>query len=149
SMDVGVPITGTGIQNDFADPTRQAAGIERFKLWCDVANAIGAPIVRIFSGGLPPPPATRDQWLAGMSDTLGQVAMIRKATGLKAGGQNHGDRIATADQMIDVLGRVNMPDGLGADDDTGYFYEGGDVCAGLTRTCQCQTVSVEEKYIAI
>ena len=45
-----------------------------------------------------------------------------------------------------------MPDGLAADDDTGYFLEGGDVCQGLTKTCTsatCVQVQADPKYIAI
>ena len=95
-----------------------------FAKWCDVANKIGAKQIRVFSG--PVPKGYERRWneaASWMVDSLRKIAEIAKANGVKACVQNHGDMLATSDQVIEVLRRVDYPDGLGANDDTGYFMD--------------------------
>ncbi|HEY4018831.1 MAG TPA: sugar phosphate isomerase/epimerase family protein [Pseudonocardiaceae bacterium] len=124
--DLGVPITGTGIHNDFAspDPASRAADVENFRRWIDVAKAIGAPVIRVFAG--PVPAGYENNWsvvAAWMVDSLRQCADYAEDAGVKVCLQNHGDMIATTEQFIKVLGMVDNPRGIGADDDTGYFLD--------------------------
>jgi hypothetical protein len=128
ASDLGVVISGTGIRNDFANPsaTVRADGVTIFKRWCDVANAIGAPMIRVFAGPAPAGYAAQwDQVAAWVADSLKQCAVAAKAAGLKVALQNHADFLSTSDQTIKMLNLVNMPDALGVTDDTGSFDDGG------------------------
>jgi hypothetical protein len=126
ASNLGVVISGTGIGNDFASPdaTVRANGVAIFKRWCDVANAIGAPMIRVFAGPMPAG-YTWNQVLPWVVDSLSQCAVAAKAAGLKAALQNHDDFLSTSDQVIQVLGMINMPDAIGANDDIGSFDDGG------------------------
>jgi hypothetical protein len=134
---LGIVISGTGIGNDFAspDPTVRANGVAIFKRWCNVANAIGAPIIRVFAGPMPAG-YTWNQVLQWVVDSLAQCAVAAKAAGLKAALQNHDDFLSTSDQVIQVLGMINMPDAIGANDDIGSFDDGG-------------AMGIDAKYAAI
>jgi hypothetical protein len=153
AADLGLTISGTAIHNDSVNPPFQAAGVESFKAWCDVANKIGAPIIRIFSGvfpiqiGDPTRDAKRAALYPGFIATLQQIAMAAKAAGVKAALQNHGDFLGTSDEVIQALQDVGMPDWLASDDDTGYFEDGGNPSAasGVMLTPSQQ----DAKYAAI
>lgn len=53
--ELGIAISGTGIKNDFADPSdeRRTLDVERVKYWIDVAVEMGAPVIRVFNGEIP------------------------------------------------------------------------------------------------
>ncbi|HEY4019177.1 MAG TPA: sugar phosphate isomerase/epimerase [Pseudonocardiaceae bacterium] len=126
SDDLGIPISGTGISNDFAnpDPALRAADVENFRRWIHVAKAIDAPVIRVFSGAVPV--GYENRWsevAAWMVDSLRQCADYAEDAGIKVSLQNHGDMLATSDQFIQVLKMIDNPHGLGADDDTGYFMD--------------------------
>jgi len=71
AQELGIRITGTGIQNSFTDPnqTRRERDIERIKFYLDFAEEMGAPVLRIFAGS-PPPDWTRVGWEAIVRDRL-------------------------------------------------------------------------------
>jgi len=50
--DVGLPISGTGVLNDFATTNQDSRelDVQRVKYWIEVAAAMGAPVMRVFSG---------------------------------------------------------------------------------------------------
>jgi hypothetical protein len=122
---LGLDISGTGIQNDFADPdaAKRALDVRRGKFWIDMAAELGAPVMRVFSGLVP---ADIDQlgWLRITHDrivpALRQLADYGAARGVRIGLQNHGDMTATADQTIQMTSMVGSPN-IGIIDDTGYF----------------------------
>jgi sugar phosphate isomerase/epimerase len=122
--DLGIPITGTGIHNDFAnpDPAMRAADVSNFRRWIEVAKAIDAPVIRVFAGPVPAGFGW-DTVAAWMVDSLRQCADHAEDAGIKVCLQNHGDMIATSAQFIKVLKMIDNPRGLGADDDTGYFMD--------------------------
>jgi sugar phosphate isomerase/epimerase len=121
----GIDISGTGIQNDFADPdaAKRALDVQRGKFWIDMAAEMGAPVMRVFSGLVP---ADIDQlgWLRITRDrivpALRQLADYGAAKGVRIGLQNHGDMTATAEQTIMMTSMVESPN-IGIIDDTGYF----------------------------
>ena len=124
--DLGIPITGTGIHNDFASPApaSRAADVSNFRRWIEVAHEIGAPVIRVFAGPVPTGYENRwDEVAAWMVDSLRQCADHAEDAGVKVCLQNHGDMIATSAQFINVLKAIDNPRGLGADDDTGYFMD--------------------------
>jgi hypothetical protein len=121
----GLDISGTGIQNDFADPdaAKRALDVQRGKFWIDMAAEMGAPVIRVFSG-LVPPDIDQLGWLRITHDrivpALKQLADYGAAKGVKIGLQNHGDMTATADQIIQMTSMTGSST-IGIIDDTGYF----------------------------
>jgi hypothetical protein len=125
SRELGIPISGTGAQNDFADPdpATRALDVERLKFWIDVAAEMGAPVMRVFSG-LVPNDIDQLGWEAVARDRivppLRELADYGAARGVRIGLQNHGDMTATAEQTIQIVHWADRPN-LGIIDDTGYF----------------------------
>jgi sugar phosphate isomerase/epimerase len=121
--DRGLVITGTGLKNDFTQRERaeRELDVARTNAWIEVAAALGAPVVRVFSGFVPEGYEDRwDETAKWMADCFARVAEHGKAFGVKVGVQNHGDSLATAEQVIRVMKMVGH-DHFGVVDDTGFF----------------------------
>ncbi len=52
--DLQLTIGGLAVSNDFGPDDRRALEASKVKQWCDVAAYLGAPIVRVFAGWVPP-----------------------------------------------------------------------------------------------
>lgn len=120
----GVDISGTGIQNNFANPDAEARkkDVQRIKDWVDVASKLGAPVLRIFSG--PVPEGYENKWdevFNWMIPCMKEVADYGQSKGVMIGVQNHGDMMATGEKTLKVLKAVNHP-WFGLILDTGYFH---------------------------
>ena len=112
SKKLGIEISGTGLQNNFADPNsiRRETDVKRIKFWIKIAAEMGAPVIRIFAG---PPPAdiNREGWEKIAKERLvphiQEVADYAKKNypQVRIGLQNHGGMLATANQVIQVLDR--------------------------------------------
>ncbi|MCR8630956.1 leucine-rich repeat protein [Paenibacillus radicis (ex Xue et al. 2023)] len=126
---LGIAISGTGIQNNFADPNqaRRDVDIERIKFWTQIASEMGAPVIRIFAGP-PPVDITRTGWAAITRDritpAIQQVADFAAANfpTVQIGIQNHGDMLATANQVLQLVKWVNRSN-VGVVNDTGYYRD--------------------------
>ena len=122
-------ISGTGIQNNFADPNqnRRETDVERIKFWIKIAAEMGAPVIRIFAG---PPPAdiNREGWekiaRERMVPHIQEVADYAKRhyPQVRIGLQNHGGMLATANQVIQVLEWIDR-DNVGIINDTGFYRD--------------------------
>jgi sugar phosphate isomerase/epimerase len=120
----GVDFSGTGIQNNFAnpDPKARKQDVQRVKDWVDVASKLGAPVLRIFSGPVPEDYENKwDEVAAWMVECMKEVADYGQSKGVMIGVQNHGDMMATGEQTVKVLKAVNHP-WFGLILDTGYFH---------------------------
>ena len=119
---LGLEISGTGIKNDFASPntTARAADIVRAKQWIEAAARLGAPVLRVFAGPVPPKPHSWDDGAKWMADALNQCVEHGEKYGVIVGLQNHGDMLQTADECIKVLDMVKSP-WIGLILDTGNF----------------------------
>lgn len=127
--ELGIAVSGTGLQNNFADPNRQRreTDVERIKFWIKVAHEMGAPVIRIFAG---PPPADirREGWekiaRERMVPHIREVAEFaaRNYPDVRIGLQNHGGMLATANQVIRVLGWIGC-DNVGIINDTGFYRD--------------------------
>lgn len=127
--ELDIEISGTGLQNNFADPNtaRRELDIERIKFWLKVANEMGAPVIRIFAG---PPPADirREGWekiaKERMAVDIREIALYAKEyyPNVKIGVQNHGDMLATANQVIQLLKWIDC-DNVGIVNDTGFYRD--------------------------
>lgn len=117
AFNLGLDISGTGVRNDFtaADPAVRAEGVERIKVWIEVAARLGAPAVRAFADSQSPfknwrqasnqaPRETVEGYLA---DALRACAEHGKKFGVVVAVQNHGDFINTGAEHLSLLRRVD------------------------------------------
>jgi len=129
SAELGIAISGTGMQNNFADPNeaRRNLDIERVKFYIQVAAEMGAPVIRVFTGP-PPVDIKRTGWAAIMKDRI--TPAIQEVADFAAenyptvhiGVQNHGDMLATANQVLQLIQWVDR-DNVGVVNDTGYYRD--------------------------
>ena len=122
AFELGLDISGTGIKNDFASPNAlaRAADVERAKQWIEAASRLGAPVLRVFAGPVPPKPHSWDDGAKWMAEALHQCVEHGEKYGVIIGLQNHGDMLQTADECIQVLDMVKSP-WIGLILDTGNF----------------------------
>ena len=121
AFQLGLDISGTGVRNNFASPDRQkrADDVRHVKEWIEVAARMGAPVLRVFAG--PQPEGhTWDEVAAWMVEDLKQCVEHGKRYGVLVGIQNHGDTLKTADQVLQIVKRVDS-EWFGVIVDTGYF----------------------------
>lgn len=123
AFDLGLAISGTGVRNDFAttDKARREADVRHVKEWVEVAAKLGAPVLRVFAG--PVPPGYEQKWeevARWMAECLRVCADYAARFGVIIGVQNHGDMLKSADEVIRLIEMVGSP-WLGAINDTGYF----------------------------
>jgi len=117
-------IIGVGAHNDFgrADPTLRQSEVTKVKQWVEVAEELGAPLVRVFAGS---PEGDREQRWPAMIDSLREVADFARHAGVRLGleNHNHGAFTPTAEEFLRVLREVNSPS-LVPLLDTGNFING-------------------------
>lgn len=120
---LGLDISGTGVKNDFTNPDakKRAEDIQLVKKWIDVAEKLGTPVIRVFSGPIPKGyEDKRDVVEKYLIEALTECAKYGEKKGVLVGVQNHGDFLQTADQVIRVVKGVNSK-WFGTIVDTGYF----------------------------
>lgn len=107
----GVAIFGTGVRNDFSLPDAEARRREAqlVKDWIEVAAALGAGVIRIFSGRGVPEGFSFDQALGWMAPLIRECADYGARRGVMVGIQNHDDFLNTAEQTIRLVEAVNHP----------------------------------------
>jgi sugar phosphate isomerase/epimerase len=118
---LGLDISGTGVRNNFASPDKEkrATDVQHVKEWVEVAAKLGAPVLRVFAGPVPEghPWDRVAEW---MVDELKKCVEFGKQYGVFIGIQNHGDMLKTADQVLEIVKRVDSR-WFGVIVDTGYF----------------------------
>jgi sugar phosphate isomerase/epimerase len=104
----GVTIAGTGVRNDFAltDPTSRRGHIQLVKDWIDVAQKLGADMVRVFTGRELPKGHTFDQVFEWMVPAFQECAAYGAKHGVIVGLQNHHDAAKTAEETIRIVKAV-------------------------------------------
>jgi sugar phosphate isomerase/epimerase len=119
---LGLEISGTGVRNDFTDPdpAKRKASVELVKNWIIAAEKMGAPVIRVFSGTADTKGLPREKVVDYMVADFKECAEFGKAHGVVVAIQNHNDFIKTADQIIEVIKRVNS-DWFGLILDIGSF----------------------------
>ncbi len=113
ASNLSLAIIGIGVHNDFgrADPTMLQSEVVKVKQWIEVAEQLGAPLVRVFAGYPEGGPAqSRARWPA-MIDALREVAAFAGHAGLRLGleNHNHGAFTPTAIEFLHVLEEVQSP----------------------------------------
>lgn len=120
---LGIAISGTGIKNDFAlpDPVAREAEVARTITWIEAAARMGAPVLRVFAGEVPPAPHTWSDGASWVTECLQACLPHARKHGVVLGLQNHGDLLRNADECIEILGRIDSP-WVGLILDTGHFH---------------------------
>jgi sugar phosphate isomerase/epimerase len=72
--DLQLTIAGVGVSNDFGPQQQRALEVDKVRRWCDVAAYLGAPVVRVFAGWVPP--------MNGAGDTGRVVGLVRRIFGV-------------------------------------------------------------------
>lgn len=110
ARDLDLSIIGVGVHNDFGrtDPTLRQSEVVKVKQWVEVAEQLGAPLVRVFAGY---PEGDRQARWPAMIDSLREVADFARQAGLRLGleNHNHGAFTPTAVEFLRVLEEVNSP----------------------------------------
>jgi sugar phosphate isomerase/epimerase len=127
ARNLNLAITGIGIHNDFgrADPTMRQSEVVKVKQWIEVAERLGAPLVRVFAGYPEGGPAQSGVRWPAMIDALREVASFAGHAGLRLGLENHNHAAftPTATEFLRVLEEVKSPF-LVPLLDTGNFIDG-------------------------
>jgi sugar phosphate isomerase/epimerase len=106
---LGLDISGTGVKNDFTNPdsSKRKEDIVLIKKWIEVAEKLGAPVIRIFSGTQAPAEFSWDQIMTWMVQDIKECVAYGKQHGVIVAIQNHNDFIKTADQAQKIIESVN------------------------------------------
>ncbi len=102
---LGVDISGTGVRNDFTNPdeNKRKEDILLIKKWIEVAEKLGAPVIRIFAGTQIPAGFTWEQVMMWMVKDIKECVAYGKQHGVIVAIQNHNDFIKTADQAQKII----------------------------------------------
>jgi sugar phosphate isomerase/epimerase len=110
ARDLDLAIIGIGVHNDFgrADPTLRQSEVVKVKQWVEVAEQLGAPLVRVFAGYPEGGPAESGARWPAMIDSLREVAAFAGHAGVRLGleNHNHGAFTPTAAEYLRVLDEV-------------------------------------------
>ncbi|MBC7892456.1 MAG: sugar phosphate isomerase/epimerase [Sphingobacteriaceae bacterium] len=122
---LGLSLSGTGIRTDFTQPDagKRKEDIQLVKNWVHCAAKLGAPVLRIFAGHLNPPGYSWEQIATWMVPDLRECVEYGQKHGVIVAVQNHNDFLKTADQVIDLIKRVDR-EWLGLVLDVGSYQHG-------------------------
>jgi sugar phosphate isomerase/epimerase len=79
------------------------------KNWVDATAKLGAPVLRVFAGKSDLPGYSWQKISNWVVESLKECTEYASKKGVIIGIQNHHDFIKTADQVIDIIQRVNSP----------------------------------------
>ncbi|WP_299130435.1 sugar phosphate isomerase/epimerase family protein [uncultured Winogradskyella sp.] len=109
ALELGLNISWTGIRNNFVTADKEARNqdIKMIKDWLDVSSDIGSSILRIFTGRNQPKGYTNAQVKTWLIDAFKECAQYGSEVGVIAALQNHNEFLFTADEVIDIIERVD------------------------------------------
>jgi sugar phosphate isomerase/epimerase len=124
ALTLGLEISGTGVRTDFtiADIAKRNENIDLVKNWIDVAEKLGAPVIRIFTGA----PVAKEKWQETADriiEAFKKCVEYGKSKGVIVAVQNHNDFIKTPDDAAYFFQKINNP-WFGLINDTGGFRNG-------------------------
>lgn len=109
ALALGLNISWTGVRNNFVKPDKasRAADVEMIKNWLTVSSKLGASIMRIFAGKGKYKGHSKDEVKKWMVSDFKECAKYAEETGVIAGMQHHNDFLYEAEEVIDILERVD------------------------------------------
>ncbi len=128
----GLDVSGTAIGNNFCLPegTERDKQLELTRHWIDRAAAIGAPVIRIFAGGVPKGANEEDAFRWAVEGIQASLAHAAKR-GLVLALENHGGITSEPEQLLKFVEAIDSPY-FGINLDTGNFH-GDDPYADMAR----------------
>ena len=111
ALQLGLNISWTGVRNNFVTPDKKIRNtdIELIKDWLQVSSKLGASIMRIFAGNGTHEGYSKDEVKQWMVSDFQDCAKNAENIGVIAGLQPHNDFLYEADEVIDILKRVDSP----------------------------------------
>lgn len=105
----GVSLSGTGVRNDFTVNGQEelASEIEHVKQWIVSASKLGAPNIRVFDGKAQQTTKPTEILKKQVVDAFRECARFGSKYGVSVAFQNHNEFIVSADDIIDIIQRVN------------------------------------------
>jgi len=99
----GISFSGTGVRNNFTVTGEKAlaAEIDLVQQWIVAASKLGAPNIRVFAGN------TAGNIQQQVIDAFRECARFGSRYGVTVALQNHNDFLVSADEVIDIIKRVN------------------------------------------
>jgi sugar phosphate isomerase/epimerase len=122
ASDRGLAIIGIGIHNDFGrrDECLRASEVVKVKQWVEVAERLGAPMVRVFAGW--PEGTAAERW-ADMIVALREASAFAQAAGVRLALENEAGFTPSVAEHVRILEEVGSP-ALGLLLDTGNYPAG-------------------------
>jgi sugar phosphate isomerase/epimerase len=145
SFRLGLDVSGTAVGNDFslpAGPERQKQ-IDHVKRWIELAEILGAPVIRIFAGRVrkeTSPEEAHRLIVAGFEECCDYAGKH----GVHLALENHGGPTGTADGILTLVRDVKSP-WFGVNLDTGNFHS-EDVYAELAQVAP-YAINVQVKVV--
>lgn len=109
ALELGLNISWTGVRNNFvtADVVARKKDREMIKDWLQISSELGSFILRIFTGRNMPDGYTKEQVKTWLVEEYKLCAQYGAEVGVIAALQNHNEFLFTADEVIDILKRVD------------------------------------------
>ncbi|WP_299064179.1 sugar phosphate isomerase/epimerase family protein [uncultured Polaribacter sp.] len=109
ALELGLNITWTGVRNNFINPNKTArtSDIKLIEQWLDVSAKLGASIMRVFPGFKKHKGFTKDEVKDWMVADFKECAKYAEKTGVLLGMQHHNEFLYKADEVLDILKRVD------------------------------------------
>jgi sugar phosphate isomerase/epimerase len=122
AADRGLAVIGIGIHNDFGrrDEHLRASEVVKVKQWVEVAERLGAPMIRVFAGW--PEGTAAERW-ADMIAALREAAAFAHAADVRLALENEAGFTPSATEHVRILEEVGSP-ALGLLLDTGNYPAG-------------------------
>jgi sugar phosphate isomerase/epimerase len=106
----GLPFSGaaTGTQMCQADRARRTAAVVEIKNWVDVAAWLGASHLRVFGGEIAPG-VSREQGIEWVVEVMKPACDYSGSKGITLGIESHGGITSQAENILEILRRVDSP----------------------------------------
>jgi len=106
----GISFSGTGVRNNFTVTGEEAlaAEIDLVKQWIVAASKLGAPNMRVFAGNSASSGGSVGDIQQQVIDAFRECARFGSRYGVTVSLQNHNDFLVSADEVIDIINRVNF-----------------------------------------
>ena len=119
---LGLDVSGTAIGNDFCVPEGPAwvAQINDCKDWIDRAAVLGAPVIRIFAGKVPPGD-TEANAIRRCAAAIDECLKYAGRRGVFLALENHGGITSTPEQLLRIVEAVKPSPWFGINFDSGNF----------------------------
>ena len=109
ALELGLNITWTGVRNSFitGDKASRTSDITLIKDWLEVSAKLGASIMRVFPGFGKHKGFSKEEVKEWMVTDFKECAKYAEETGVLLGMQHHNEFLYKADEVLDILQRVD------------------------------------------